>query len=201
MTLEVCICADGRYMPPMFVFPQSSYRHKDALTRGLTAGTYLEFSSKGWMVADMFFTWFKEFVGFFGASLENPVVLILDGASVHTHNLPVIDYANEHGVIIETLLPHTTHRRQPLDVACMRPLSIAYGAAVKEWMDNHIGRVVTYCELPMLFGQSFEAAAINSSANNGFRQTGIWPFNRHYFTDADYAPAELFNVNQAPLLA
>ncbi|XP_015120355.1 uncharacterized protein LOC107043380 [Diachasma alloeum] len=142
---------------------------------------------------------FSKFIEFSGAFVENPVVLTCDNAPIHTSNVPVIDDSNEHGVIIITLSPHTTNRMQQLAAACMRPLLIAYGNVVKEWTDDHIGEVVTHCELPQLLDQDFEVAAVSSSAKNELKKTGIWPFNKDYFTDKDLAPGELVNnLNQIP---
>ena len=85
------------------------------------------------------------------------------------------------------LPPHCTHRLQPLDVAFMEPLSSYYDEAVKIWLHSHPGRVVTIHQIAALFGGAYLKAAAAITAVNGFRKTGIVPFNPAIFNDADFA--------------
>ena len=48
----------------------------------------------------------------------NPVLLLLDGHSSH-YNLEALRLTKESGVILFTLVPHTTHEMQPLDTAIL----------------------------------------------------------------------------------
>jgi hypothetical protein len=49
---------------------------------------------------------------------------------IHTRNLDV-DKAKEHGVAIVSLLPHSTHKMQPLDVGLMKPLKTYYAQEIE----------------------------------------------------------------------
>ena len=81
-----------------------------------------------------------------------------------------------------------THRLQPLDVAFMKPLSSYYDEAVRIWLRSHPGRVVvTIHQIAELFGGAYLKAAAAITAVNGFRKTGIVPFNPAIFNDADFA--------------
>ena len=55
------------------------------------------------------------FIDFVKPTKEETVVLILDSHVTHTKNLAATDMAQEAGVVMVSLPPHTTHRFQPLD--------------------------------------------------------------------------------------
>ncbi|XP_051158509.1 uncharacterized protein LOC127279895 [Leptopilina boulardi] len=189
VTAEVCFSADGQYMPPMLIFPRK--RDKQKCLNGKPEGAWAEFNDNGWIDSGIFTRWFKEFIKFTKCTEKSPVLLILDGHASHVKNLNVIDLAQENGVIILCLPPHCTHRLQPLDVSFMKPLSLNYAKEVQKWLRIHPNRVVSMFEIFSIFGKAFEAAATLGTAKNGFEKTGIWPFNRNLFTDADFAPSQV----------
>ena len=56
-------------------------------------------------------------------------------------------------------------------------------------------------ELILMFlfsGKAYNKAATISTAVNGFRATGIFPFNSQIFEDSDFAPAEPTDTPQTP---
>ncbi|CAG4998657.1 unnamed protein product [Parnassius apollo] len=149
---------------------------------------------RGWITSEIFLTWFKNFIKFSGATPTNHVLLLLDGHVSHTQNLEVIDLARENGVIILCFPPHCTHKMQLVDVAFMKPLSTYYDHAVIGWLRSHLGHVVTVFQISEIFGNAYVQAATMSTANNGFRKCGIWPYNHNNFTDSDFISAEATNI-------
>ena len=67
------------------------------------------------MQTDTFLDWLKHFANTVKPSPEEKHILILDEHSSHK-SIEAVDFAREHGIIMITLRPHTTHRLQPLDV-------------------------------------------------------------------------------------
>ena len=125
-----------------------------------------------------------------------PVLLILDGHSTHMKNVELIDLARENNVHIICLPPHCTHRLHPLAVSFMKPLSCYYDEAARIWLRSHPGRVITIHQIALLFGGAYLKAATTITAVNGFRKTGIVPFNPAVFNDADFAgshPTDIAN--------
>jgi len=55
------------------------------------------------------------------------VILILDGHGSHK-TLAAIEYARDHGIVMISLPPHTTHELQPLDLTLFGPLKAHYNA-------------------------------------------------------------------------
>jgi hypothetical protein len=63
-------------------------------------------------------------------------------------------------------------------------------------MKNHPGKRLTIYDLPSIAKQALSAAATPRNILSGFNCTGISPFNREIFTDADFAPS---TVTDRPL--
>ncbi|XP_055918448.1 uncharacterized protein LOC129950541 [Eupeodes corollae] len=124
LTVEICMSADGSYMPPMFIFPRK--RMKAELMDGTPPNSWGECNKNGWITKDLFLKWFKRFIEWSRATKEQPVLLLLDGHASHVKSIEVIDVARASGVVMLCFPPHCTHRMQPLDVTFMKPLSSYY---------------------------------------------------------------------------
>lgn len=194
LTVEICMSADGSFMPPYFIFPRK--RMKVELMDGAPPGSWADCNDSGWMQGNLFVEWFKKFITWSRASQENKVLLLLDGHFTHTKNLELVELARENGVVLLCFPPHCTHRLQPLDVSFMKPLSVYYADEVKNWLHTNPGRVVSHYQVAGLFGKAFIRAATMATAINGFRACGIWPANPNIFTDADFIAAETTNIVQ-----
>ena len=48
--------------------------------------------------------------------------------------MDVLELARSNGVILLSLLPHTTHRLQPLDVGFYKPLQTYYDRYIERWL-------------------------------------------------------------------
>lgn len=194
VTMEICMCADGRYMPPMFIFPRK--RLKPELMDDAAPGAWAECHSSGWIQSDIFSRWMERFITFSNATLQKKVLLLLDGYATHTKNLEVIDLAKKNGVIMLCFPPHCTHRLQPLDVSFMKPLSTFYSAEIQKWLRSHPGRVVTSFQTAKLASNAFIKAATMQTAISGFRTTGIWPVDPFVFTEVDFVSASTTDLSE-----
>lgn len=85
ITVEICVSASGQYMPPMMVFPRK--RMDPQLMLNAAPGAWGVCSDSGWMTAELFLERFKKFIEFSGATVQRPVLLLLDGHSTHTHKI------------------------------------------------------------------------------------------------------------------
>jgi hypothetical protein len=99
-------------------------------------------------------------------------------------------------VTILCLPPHTTHKLQPLDVSFMYPLNHYHDKALEKWLTNNPGRVVTVFQISHIFNESYMQACTPLNAINGFKKTGIFPYNPDVFTDIDFAAAEVTEQNE-----
>ena len=178
-TVLVTVSALGNTMPPLFVFPRA--KNNPQLLRGAPEGSVQDNAKSGWMQSDIFFRWLERFITFTNASVEAPVLLILDGHTTHVKCIKTIELARENGVIMLSLPPHCTHRMQPLDVSFMKPLSSDFSNCVQQWMRKSPGQTVTIYEVAELFGKAYDVARSPETITNGFKSTGIWPLNRTIF--------------------
>ena len=95
-----------------------------SLMHGTPPGSTGIATPSGWMDSDTFLHWLEHAK----PSKELPHILIVDGH--HSHKtLQAIEYARDHGVIMITLPPHTTHKLQPLDRTFFKSLKSAYNRA------------------------------------------------------------------------
>jgi len=187
VTMVACMSVTGAFVPPLFIFPR--VRMKQELMDGAPPGSVSACHPSGWMQLEIFSTWFDHFVKFSGATLSNPVLLILDGHATHVRNIDVINKARDSGVVIICLPPHCSHRMQPLDVSFMKPLSSYYNTEIEKWLRNHPGRTVTVFQIAQLITPAYLKAATALVAANGFRKSGIWPLNRDIFDEHEFAPS------------
>ena len=185
ITIVTCMNAAGTYVPPLIVFLRKNM--KEELMDGAPAGSVSACHPSGWIQTHIFTQWFDHFVKFTKPSVEDPVLLILDGHYSHTKNIDVVDKARNNSVHIICLPPHYTHRMQPLDVGFMGPFKTYYAQEIETWLANNPGRVVTPLLVARLFGAAYTRAATMEASVNAFRKTGLVPCNRHIFRDHDFA--------------
>lgn len=84
---------------------------------------------------------------------------------------------------------HTSHRLQPLDVALYGPLKKAYNNCCDDHMVNNPGSTISIKNISAIFGKAYLKVASVRTALNGFKTTGIEPFDSTVFTEEDFEPS------------
>jgi len=198
VTLICNMNAVGNFVPPAFVFPRKNMRY-EFLDSAPTES--IGFAQKtGWMTQELFPQYLEHFVKHTHASVDDPVLLVLDNHSSHL-SIAAIDYCRQHGVVMLTLPPHSSHMMQPLDVTFFGPFKTYYSQACDNWMVNHPGRPITECQTGFLVKQAYDRAATVGIAVKGFQETGIWPYNPSVFTATHFAPSLASDRPQQPARA
>ncbi|KAJ4435306.1 hypothetical protein ANN_17916 [Periplaneta americana] len=187
VTAVTCMSAAGHFLPPLLVFPRVNM--KTELLDGAPNGSLAVCHKSGWIQNESFVHWFHHFLSNVKPTKDDPVILVLDGHYSHTRNVELLELARANGVHIVCLPPHCTHKMQPLDVAFMLPFKTYYAQAIEQWLKQNAGRVVTHYQVGMLLGEAFNKAATVAVATNGFRKTGLYPCNRHIFSDFEFQEA------------
>lgn len=100
----------------------------------------------------------------------------------------VLDYFKDNGVTLLSFPPHTSHKLQPLDRSVYGPLKKQINTACDAWMALN-KRPMTIYDIPGILARSIPLAVTPVNIMSGFRVTGIFPFNRDIFTDADFMPS------------
>jgi len=189
VTFVCCVNASGRYIPPLVIYPRKNLKME--LTEGAPPGSIFGCQENGWINCDLFRLWFEHFLTTVQPSIENKVLLILDGHATHTQNIQVILRAREKGVIMLSLPPHCSHRLQPLDLTFFKPLSCYYSQCIDTWMRSNPGLPVTEQKVTKFFGEAYSKAACIATAVNGFQKAGIWPVNAGAIRDEEFAPSDV----------
>jgi len=73
--------------------------------------------------------------------------------------LELIDSARQHGVILLSFPPHTTHILQPLDAVFFGPLKTDYHQACDNFMMRNPGKRITEYDVAALFNTAYVTAA------------------------------------------
>lgn len=187
ITVVACMSPAGIFVPPMMIFPRKNMT--ETLMRGAPLGSIGRAHPSGWIQTYLFTRWFQHFIEFTKPSEKSPVLLIMDGHYSHTKNIELIDLARKNCVTLLSLPPHCTHKVQPLDRAFMSPLKTYYSEEVRVWLREN-NRPLTQYDITELFGRAYRKCQTGEIAAKGFNVGGIFPFNRHIFTDADYLAAK-----------
>lgn len=188
-TCVCCVSEAGQYVPPLLIFKRK--RMVDNLKDGAPPGAMFACQESGWMNSEIFCKWLQHFIDTVHPSVDNKVLLLLDGHASHTKNLEAINMARASGVIMLSIPPHCSHRLQPLDVSFYGPLSTAYNQVMDSWMRTNPGRAVTQYQVSRLLGEAYGKVATVGHAASGFLNTGLWPPNRNIFPDYMFAPASV----------
>lgn len=186
VTVVCAVSATGNAVPPMFIFPR--VRYKDHFITGAPPGSIGTSTRSGWINEDTFAEFLEHLVDHIKCSTEQPVLLILDNHEAHV-SLRALDIAKRKGIVMLTIPPHTSHHLQPLDKTVYGPFKTYYNRALDGWMISNPGKTASIYEIPGCVNEAFMSAMMPRNICSGFRSTGIFPFNRDIFSDAEFEPS------------
>ena len=172
ITMALCICANGTWVPPLFVFkgrlPAGDAFHETGPENALYANT-----ESGHVDSDTYFLYIKHIERFLNPI--RPVVIYQDNLSCHD-NLALIEFCVSKQIHLFNFPPKTTHLVQPLD-KLFNPFKTEFekqkqkAALVQQ---HHLSneKVTTLTRFTM---RSTSPEFIKKV----FRITGIYPVNRN----------------------
>lgn len=203
VTMIVAVNAGGGVIPPMLIFPCVNI--KDSMLRGAPDGTIGGANPSGWSNGTMFLQFFKHFINYVKPSKERPVILLLENHESHIQ-IPVIESARKHGIIVVTFPPHTSHNFRPLDRSVFGFFKKYYNNAANERMltPGHIGKPLTIYDIPQIVGKAFPLAFSPSNIAQGFKSTGLYPLNENIFGEQEILPSNftdwpVIDIKEQPL--
>ncbi|XP_026331553.1 uncharacterized protein LOC113238919 [Hyposmocoma kahamanoa] len=182
------IGAGGQALPPAIVFPRKNINPRMKI--GTPPGSLILASPSGWMNSELFVEVMKHFIQRSASSKNFPSILIMDNHESHL-SIEVLDLAKESGVTLLTLHPHTSAKLQPLDVGIYAQFKTFYASAMESWMMRNPGHPVTIYDVGSLIGQAFEKSMTPVNIRKSFMKTGIYPFDRHIFSEDDFMPSSV----------
>ena len=149
----VCGSAAGQLLPPFTVYKGKNLYQ--TWVKGGPEGAAYSASPSGWMHDFNFESWFESIFIPAVTDLKKPVVLIFDGHNSHL-TFKTIKSAIDKEIILLCLIPHASHRLQPLDVGFFRPFKIIWRDVLKEWYRSSRQAPVTKPVFPTLLAQAWK---------------------------------------------
>lgn len=177
ITVLFTYSASGKRAPPMILFP-----YKEKLPRSIIAkiptGWGVGISDNGWMTLELFYEYMTNvfYPWLLQEQIEFPVVLYLDNHSSHI-TMPLVKFCREKKIEIIGLYPNSTHIMQPLDIAFFHPFKEAWKKTVTRWKTEKNMKELKKEDVGIVLKQTLESMQEEDIIKNGFRATGLVPFN------------------------
>lgn len=122
---------------------------------------------------------------------NRPQCLILDGH--HSHEvLDLLVKAKDENIFVLALPPHTSHWLQPLDKGVFGPLKKHFNVTCSEFMAESPSNVIVKATFAKVFTTAWQKAITPENIKQGFKVTGIFPFNPQAIPAIAYAPAAVY---------
>ena len=192
ITVVACASASGVLLPPQVIFKEKRGMDME-MFQGLPRCTRVCINPNGWIDSELFETWDTEhFVKHIPPA--RPVLLLIDGHSTHVR-LDVARRRRENGVILFALPPHTTHKLQPLDRGCFKPLKDHFRREANHYMVENPRKFITRFVFGKIFGKVYANSISPSTIINSFSKCGISPYNPKVILEStDLAPSLVVNT-------
>ena len=186
--------AAGQSIPPYYVFP--GVRWNEDFLKGSPTGSAGEMSKTGWSNSTIFFNYltkhFLQYVTTHGS--EDPTLILYDGHRSHI-SLTLTEWARQHNIILFVLPPHSSHLTQPLDVGIFGPFKKMYSQECQKYMKLNPGINITKYDVSQLTSKPYLKALTPENLISAFRRTGIYPFSNTVISDAQVAPAIIYECH------
>lgn len=183
VTTYAIINGHGAVLPPVHIFPRKKF--VPDLMINAFPGAIGFGNEKRYMTKEVFYGVMEHFIKCTASTKENPTLLMLDNVESH-FSTKTLDLAKEKGVTVFTFPPHCTHKLQPLDVGFFGPFKTHYDNAVSTFLINNPACPPTIYRVAGFVNEALRKAATPHNIIKSFETPGIFPFNRHVFTEADF---------------
>ena len=184
-TLIECISANGHCVPPFVILSGKVHLSSWYENSPLPHDWAIAVTENGWTTNERCLDWLQHFDKHTkGRTAGRYRLLILDGHDSH-RSAGFEGYCKENNIVTICMPAHSSHRLQPLDVACFRPLKRAYSRAIEELMRARVTHITKEEFLPAVYA-AHKAAMTESNIRGGFRGAGIIPFDpEHVISQLD----------------
>lgn len=145
------------------------------------------------MTGDIFVQWLSHFIQHSHFSIQHPVLLLIDNYHDSHVSIASLDLAKENAITLLTFPPHCSHKLQPQDRSVCGQLKKFYSAACDSWMLQHPGKPMTIYDITENLGKVFPRALTIENVVSGFRVAGIFPYDRHVFSDDEFLGSYVYH--------
>ena len=200
VSVSYMVNAAGEMVPPRCVFAGKRNIAKTKLnnlpTDGASGEWGFSYSDNGWVKSDTFLDIINDMSEYIKKhDIQTPILLFIDGASCHV-SLAMAELCNSVGIQPLLLRPNTTHLCQALDVTFFSSLKAGFKKQQERWHRNpeNIGNSLNkYSVIPLLQTATEEILASKPHLIiNGFKKSGISPWDPSAPTAARMAPSQIY---------
>ena len=93
----------------------------------------------------------------------------------------MLDLAKNNDVVLSTVLPHTTHKLQPLERIVMRRLKGYYNQEAVSFINGHKYKTMSVYNIAELLGKAYPKFFPSENIISRIRTIGVYPTNRDVF--------------------
>jgi len=141
VTIIEGVCADGTVLNPTIIFKaEKCIAEWFQRVQGIPENILFRRSQNGWTDEKMAMEYLRRNFGPNSIPAEKAMrqfrLLLFDGHSSYV-NIKFLEYAIAHQIIPFCLLPHTTHRLQPLDISIFSPYKHQYQRELTRHFERH----------------------------------------------------------------
>ncbi|XP_057843427.2 MFS-type transporter clz9-like [Cryptomeria japonica] len=193
ITILCCINASGQSIPGFYLFKGKRKLHNYISKCELRACIIAQ--QHAWMTKELFLNWLHHFKYLVpgGVSPTNRHLLIFDGHGSHAALL-TIQEVRMIGIDFLTLLAHTSHKLQPLDVSVFSSFKTYFKLERVVLIERFPNVEIKRAELAEIGSKSLAKALTISNILARFKRTGIWPLNPDTLMDV-MQPSNTFEIN------
>uniref|UniRef100_A0A2A4K7W9 HTH CENPB-type domain-containing protein n=2 Tax=Heliothis virescens TaxID=7102 RepID=A0A2A4K7W9_HELVI len=188
VTIAMCVNAIGTTIPAMILF--KGQRQRPDLTENLPAGTLVRMAPKGSMTSDLFVEFIQHLARY---KVVDKCLLIFDGAKCHL-SVEALDEAEKNDIVLYCLPSNTTHELQPLDKSVNKSFEHHWDEAVLNYMSVSAVRTLNKADFNKIFSQVWPKCMTHSNIVNGFKATGLYPYNPEAIPEEAFAPSVLSEI-------
>ncbi|XP_060807694.1 jerky protein homolog-like [Amyelois transitella] len=188
VTIAMCVNAIGTSIPAMILF--KGQRQRPDLTENLPAGTLVRMAPKGSMTSDLFVEFIQHLARH---KVVDKCLLIFDGAKCHL-SVEALDEAEKNDIVLYCLPSNTTHELQPLDKSVNKSFEHHWDEAVLNYMSVSAVRTLNKADFNKIFSQVWPKCMTHSNIVNGFKATGLYPYNPEAIPEEAFAPSVLSEI-------
>ena len=106
--------------------------------------------------------------------------MVVDGYGSHTLVPSVLKKFKDRRILMITMPSHTSHELQPLDVSCFKPTKYYFSWCLRLIFGTKRVQEIQKQEAPTYFELALSEGCKPSTIINGFRATGIFPYNPNF---------------------
>lgn len=166
------------------VFSRAKIKKKE-FEDGMPPGSVVYMNKKSaYISTELMFTWLKNH--FVPRKPEGKVILMLDGHASHCNSPEMLEYAEEHQVLLFCLPSHTTQFLQPLDRSFFKSLKAYFNSACNRYVRANPTRKISRLNFGELLANAWSKSATIENAVSAFKSTGICPFNPEAIPNYSY---------------